>query len=209
VIDAAGVRHETSYGPDGTVTAVTLAGGTPASLTWTYAFDARRRRVGLSDPRGQVMRVVRDGLGRPMRLEAADRWMELSYDAAGRMYRATESSGMVTGFAFGPNGMVSRRTLDATAVDLSSTRSGLGQLEIELEYDGCGRLTSADDGVTPVTRRYDSRGLLLREQTGGSAISWAYDDAGRALRFTFPSGRQLGFERAANGGLERLVDKVL
>ena len=195
-VDASGVRHEVVYSPDGRVITTTRAAGTPSSFTWTHHFDSYLRPESVTGPRGEVMHITRDGLGRPRRIEAASRGVDFSYDDAGRLEQTIESSGVVTQLMYGADGRVERRIVDAAGAAASSTRFGQGTSDIRFEYDGHGNLTLADDGVTPVRRRYDSRGLLLREQTGVSSVAWRYDEAGRPSGFTFPSGRRLRFERA-------------
>jgi RHS repeat-associated protein len=207
-VDAADVRHEMSYTPDGLVDSVARAVGTPTAFRWTNQFDAYRRLASVTTPRGEVLGVTRDAIGRVSRLTAAGRWIGLDYDPSGRAWQSTESSGVVTRLEFATDGQIARRVVDASGAAAASTRAGLGQTAVAFDYDGVGRLVRADDGTTPVERRYDSRGLLLRETTGADAVAWSYDDAGRAVGFTFPSGRHLTFERAPTGGLERIVERT-
>ncbi len=89
VIDAAGVRHESTYAPDDRVESTTLAAGTADALSWTRQRDQFRRIVRVVGPHGTVIEIHRDSLGRPARIDpvGGSGALDVTYDAAGTCHR--------------------------------------------------------------------------------------------------------------------------
>lgn len=206
VVDAAGVRHLATYGPDGEAATVQLGLGTPRELSWELVRDGRRLVTGLDGPRGQVLALEYDDLAQitGVRLPGG---VEVAYtrDLAGRVIEARESSGIRVALAYGPGGCLARRRVDVSRRSAPTARDSLGSSQVDYSYDGVDRLILADDAVTPVARRFDSRGALLLERTGTRAVSWEYDAVGAARSFTYSDGWRIDFERDMSNRVRRVT----
>jgi RHS repeat-associated protein len=204
-IDPAGVVTRYGTAPDGLVDSIVNAAGLPEEQTRTYRRDSERQLVAIDGPRGRILGVDRDAFGRPRIVNSGPERLDVTYDESGRIATIQDRAGAVSTMAYTSEGRLRELSVTEPAAALNSAREG-SSLQLRFAYDGVNNLVRADDGAIPVDLRYDSRGLLLSEASLNTSVAWSYDLAGRPSTFTFPDGRQLEFERRADGHLERVLD---
>lgn len=208
-VGPSGTRRELSMAPDGATREVVLAPGSPDECRWSYARDGAGRVAAVDGPSGRVLEVERDGFGRVTRSRVGDvagrEETHFRYDAGARLIESVDASGLVTRYDYSSSGAVRRASFDSSGVTPPVARQA-SPAGIDYEYDGAGGMVRADDGATPVDRRYDSVGRLLSETVSGRTVRWSYDAAGRPAAFSYSDGRRLEYARASDGRLERIDD---
>jgi YD repeat-containing protein len=168
-------------------TDATGASGLAAVVTgttqiWRYAYDGVGNILRVTGPRTDVVdqtNYLYDSYGNldtvTNPLNQVTRYS--NYDANGRAGRMTAPNGSVTDFSFSVRGWLSRRTVTAGGISMSSDfeYDGVGQLTkvvlpdaswVAYEYDGAHRLTAVSDNVgNRITYTLDLTGNRIGEQT--------------------------------------------
>ncbi len=147
----------TVYNPDGTVQQ-TIDGSQAAT---GYEYDAQARQTKRTGPAGRASLTT--------------------YDPAGLRKTATDPSGRVTTFTYGPSGQPSAVTYsDAGTPGVT-----------DIEYDAAGRQVLMADGSGTSHRAYNAFGQLTSQTTGaGSTIGYGYDGNGNQTSLTYPGAGQ-------------------
>lgn len=175
--------------------------------------------VGIYEEGTTVRTITRDAGGLPSEIRTGTGTLEmaLTWDGLGRVTSLTSASGQTVTYEYGPDFLVSRRTVRDANGDVVAI--------VVPTYDAASRIVeqaTTIDGVT-TTRgfSYDARGRIdgLRDELGnwqrygyadlgglarytspdGRFRTWTYDDAGRLLEATNRAGETLTFGYDAAG----------
>ncbi|MBI5382311.1 MAG: hypothetical protein HZA31_10465 [Opitutae bacterium] len=165
------------YDTEGRMLARTVAIGTAAAATTTYAYDADNHLVSETDPLGRVTRYTYDEDGhRLTQVNPAGRITRWTYDDHGNMTSVTASDGSVTGYEYDANDRQTAVT-DATG---NVTRYA---------YDDLGNVTQITDALGRKTRfNYDGKRRTAALYADGSRETWEYDVLGREIKKVSPDG---------------------
>lgn len=165
------------------------------------------------DPAGDVVgvgdrvRIRRDGLGRPLGIDAVG--LAWDRDAAGRVVGVT-APGVSLGVAREPGGAIREvRVGEAPPVEL--TRDGAGRVvraedadAVAIVRDAAGRVVALDGPAGRLALARDARGLVARIEHRGRAWTYGRDADGRVLSVEASGGARLGVDRDP-AGLPRFV----
>lgn len=174
-----------------------------ASRTFTY--DQRDAPISETDPRSLPTSYIRNGWGEVIQEESAD---------AGKIVYVRNERGLITSRT-DARGIVTTYVYDAAGRQSEISYPNESSLNVVYHHDntdngnpGIGRLTNVSDASGTVHYSYDLLGRRLSETRnidGASfTIQYRYDGAGNVSGMTYPSGRIVGFERYATGGLNQV-----
>jgi RHS repeat-associated protein len=145
---------------------------------------------------------IRNGFGEMIQEVSPDRGTSVYYyDAAGQVSASIDGRGQRIDY-----------TRDILGRVTSKTPVGRPASEVvSFVYDDnangvphVGRLTAVIDGSGPTSFRYDHRGNLLAKgqsvgTTASAELSYQYDLSDRIVQITYPSGRQVAYDRDSKG----------
>ena len=208
-----------AYDKESNLTGVT----DPRDLTSTAAFDALGRVVGTTHPDGGTEATgynkrdeavsytdpievtttfVRNGFGEVIQEISPDRGSSTyTYDAGGQLSAAIDGRGQRIDYVYDILGRVTAKVPvgrpASEAVVYAYDSGGLGSHQL-------GRLTSVTDGSGVTRFGYDHRGNMVQRQqsvgaTSVAVLAYDYDLADRITGMTYPSGRELRYNRDAKG----------
>jgi RHS repeat-associated protein len=172
--------------------------------TISYAYDALGRMTSYTDAKGATFAFAYDLLGRQiLRTEPDTTWQSYTYDVAGRLLVHRKADGKTKTHVYGN---AQRDFL--TRVDYSN-----GEPSRLMEYDRLGRMLSAVNGSSTVTRSYDEAGRLTSETqalAGGPTGSFVYEyntatDDGNLKKHTRPNGSQIDYAWNARNLLDSVT----
>ena len=200
------------YDDEGRLTAETDFGGRRTA----YAYGPGYLPDRITLPDGQVVTIVRDGLGRETERRLADgTTVRYTYDALGNIASATNADAAVS-FERDATGRVVRETCNGRGIE--SRYDPLGH-RVERIVDGADRLQIERDrngapvgyrgfGREPIALRRDSVGReVSRRFAAGVSVEQAYDPSGR--RVSQAVSRVDSAFAAAGAGATALVTRTL
>jgi RHS repeat-associated protein len=173
----------------------------PEGIEVLFAYDGAGRLIEYRDAKNQVTTYEYDLLGRQTRVGYPDGFSEeFAYDEAGNLIEQKDQLGTTVHHSFDD----ANRRISAQA-QAGPGSEVLGPFTESFEWDGAGRLLSAQSGGIVTERSYDSLGRTIAEKVDGREIRYQLDDAGNAETTTFDSGYQVA---RTFDGLDR-VSQVL
>ncbi len=167
--------------------------GTPYDIVEQKSYDASSRLVSETDDNGNETLYTYDGLNRLTKITMPDgEFYTAAYDFTGNAKTYTDARGVVVTQTFDRNNRLTTRTMSGTSVP--------GAISESYTYDGLGRLRTAENDSTKITREYDSRSNITREiqnydpsgaflSSSDRIVSYAYDDASNVDQIVYPGGR--------------------
>jgi RHS repeat-associated protein len=173
----------------------------PGNLRTEYEYDYHGNLQSVTDAEGHHTVFEYDDMGRLLAEISPDRGTTTYiYDSAGNVMQKSDGNGIVSHYTYDAlNRLVYKGYPDA-AEDVSVT--------YDAGANGNGRRTGIANTVEQTAFEYDRRGRLSGEisttATGTFALRRSYSAAGRLLTLTYPSGRQMDYNRYANGKIEGL-----
>ena len=173
--------------------------GNPDGGVETMAYNKRDEQVAFKDAIDVTTTFVRNGFGEVIQEVSPDRGTSIyTYDAAGRMTAEIDARSQRIDYVYD----IAGRLLSKTPVGRPASET------VAYAYDsgayGLGRLASVSDGTGTTQFGYDHRGnMTQRSQSVGSAaaasLTYAYDLADRIVEISYPSGRQVRYNRDIKG----------
>ncbi|OJH37302.1 RHS repeat-associated core domain-containing protein [Cystobacter ferrugineus] len=187
--------------PDATVTRLDYGDGPWAREVIDRAGAATRYDY---TPKG-TLRAVIDPLGRQRRYEC---------DADGRLSAICHPDGSRESFTHNADSHSSTLTLrDGRSVQRELDERGAPRAihwpdgrSVQLRFDPSGRVLSAQDEQTSLSKRYDSLGRLIEEVSGDERITYGYDEAGNLTRMATSGGLRFEYEYDEVGRLRQARD---
>jgi len=175
------------------------------TVTTTKGYDASSRLVSEVDANGNETNYEYDGLNRLTKIIMPDEELyQAQYDSFGNMSQYTDARGVVVTQNFDLNNRIYNRVINDSAVlDDSGAYLGIpGTASEDYTYDGLGRLRTAENDFSKITREYDSRSNVTREfqnidSAGGFPIAsdrevtYEFDLANNTTQLTYPGGREI------------------
>jgi len=152
--------------------------------TISYQYDALGRRTAYTDAKGATFSFQFDALGRlTRRTEPDGTFQTYTHDAAGRLLVHTKADGHTKTHIYG----------NADRDFLTRIAYSNGEAPRLMTYDALGRLLSAANAHSTITRSYDSAGRQTAEaqaHTGGptGTFGYQYDADGNLARHIRPDG---------------------
>lgn len=167
----------------------TGAGTTTNTIVTTATWDDSSRLAAVTDGNTNLTRHGYDSLNRRIRTEHADTTTNyFTFDPHSNLIGSTDANSSVVTYAYDPlNRLTNKLVLRAAGV--------LGTTNETYKYDGLGRMVSAQDDDSLVTRGYDSLSHRTREAAqilpGGPlrTTTSAYDGVGNQTSWIYPGGR--------------------
>ena len=175
------------------------------TVTTAKGYDASSRLISEVDANGNETKYEYDGLNRLTKIIMPDdEFYQAQYDSFGNMSQYTDARGVVVTQNFDLNNRIYNRVINDSAVlDDSGAYVGIpGTASEDYTYDGLGRLRTAENDFSKITREYDSRSNVIRElqnidSAGGFPIasdrevSYQFDLANNTTQLTYPGGREI------------------
>ena len=179
--------------------------GSPLSpIVSSRAYDDSSRLTSETDDAGNTTTYTYDGLDRLLTVTMPDtsQVYTYTYDAAGNLDSYTDPRGVVVDQDFDYAGRLIGRTITNTGLDTDGGTLTYVTSE-SFEYDGIGRLLTAQNNFTKISRQYDSRSNLVKETQNvdyaatptpfpsGSdrIVEYDYDGGDNMSEIAYPSGR--------------------
>ncbi|MHC4443652.1 MAG: DUF6531 domain-containing protein [Planctomycetota bacterium] len=158
--------------------------GTPAgSITTAQSWDDTSRLASRSDGNGNVTSYTYDALNRLTVTTYADTTVQTAaYEVHHNRTTVTDANGSVQSNTYDLNNRLTDRSIALAAGVLDTTVESYA-------YDGLGRLITATDDDSTMTRTYDSLSRVTSETLNGQTTSSIYDGVGNQLSLTYPGGR--------------------
>jgi RHS repeat-associated protein len=181
-------RVASALAPDGGATAL--------------GYDAAGNLASHTDPRTVATSFTFDGFGEVIQEVSPDRGTSTYwYDAAGALTQESDGRGQVLAYIRDPLGrMLTKTPVGQPASEVVSYTWDSGGLAGSYAV---GRLGRVSDGTGLTRFAYDHRGnLISRKQphgAGTATTAWTYDLADRIAQITYPSGRQVLYQRDTQG----------
>jgi len=168
--------------------------------TTTFTYEPVFNQVSsITDPNGNVTRVVYDSKGNPVTItDAQGNATTLTYDARGLLTTVTDALAHTTRFTYDP----ATRNLLATTDPLGNTST--------LAYDSAGNVGASTDAAGRTTQfSYDSMNHLVSvTDAAGGVTRYSYDVAGNLTDVTDANGDITAFEYDAMNRLIRTTNPV-
>jgi YD repeat-containing protein len=164
------------------------------------AYDGLNRIAQVIDPRGVDTSYSHDVFGNLTALNSGDTGSSIfSYDEAGNRTSATDARNVTVNYVY-----------DTLNRPLQVSYPASPQENVTYQYDdvsngnyGIGRLTSFADESGSTSLRYNHLGHMIQRivNIGSASYLWnySYDKNGRITSLTYPSGRQVRYERDPSG----------
>ncbi|WP_340818400.1 RHS repeat-associated core domain-containing protein [Methanolobus sp. WCC4] len=189
-----------------------VAKGTTEELRLQVVRDSAGEVQQINGPKGRVMEVEHDILGRPIIYKygpsgSSEVIVQHRYDAMDNLVWHQDGNGVISQFKYTGDGHIERQEIDRSALQIPAGAAWYhvnGPSLIKFSYDGLGRPTHVADGRSFIRQRYDSRGLLISENTDGLTVSCEYDSASRLSNLKYPNGRTLKYEYDLAGCLTEI-----
>ena len=166
------------------------------SISESSTYDDSNRIFSETDDNGNTTQYEYDGLSRIVKVTMPDgAFYSVVYDANGNPATYTDARGVVVTQTFDMNNRLLDRMINVTGGLPGSTFESF-------TYDGRGRLRTAVNNFTEVTREYDSRSNVVREIQNADyangfpagsnrVVEYAFDLANNNEQITYPSGREI------------------
>ncbi len=164
------------------------ADGDGDDIVTTQGWDDASRLISRTDDNGNTTAFEYDSLDRVTRTTYADGTSSTSeYDVHDNLVGHLDANGSRATFT--------HDSADRTKGGLYIPDTGVSSDTTfqSFEYDGLGRIVSAQDDDSTVTRVYDSLSNLTQETTNGTTVSSTYDSLGNYLTSDYPGGRQVSY----------------
>lgn len=172
-------------------------------LGTTTAYDANDNQVGYTTSAGGTTRWEYDRHNRPTRAVDPNGFNSTwEYDPSGRVIRAADANGVVRIFSYTPGGRLHRASADTSAFlppDQEPLYRPDNVPDSEVEYSPMGAPLRLRSGNHECRYTHDSFGRVLEESCNGKLTRYTYDLNGELASLTYPSGRQLRWERSPLG----------
>ncbi|WP_344634419.1 DUF6531 domain-containing protein, partial [Kitasatospora cystarginea] len=169
--DATGGVTELEYTHFGLPAARTAVDGT----RYTFTHDSELRLTQVTQPQGLTWNYTHDTAGRLTgESDFEGHAFRYAYDAAGQLTERRNGLGQSIVYRLDAMGRVVSKDTDGHVT--------------EYGYDDDGRLLSARDPGTELTRTYDPLDRVLSETVDGRTVSYAYDVRGQVTGRQTPSG---------------------
>lgn len=174
----------------------------PAAGTTNSSYDSQNNQATFKDSKTFTTTYTRNGFGDITKEVSADRGTtSYTYDDGGDLKTVTDGRAQVVTFTRDILGRITDKVptgLTAQAVTYTWDTGGVSG-----SY-GVGRISKIVDASGTTTFQYDHRGnMLVQQQTIGTSTTaqmiYAYDLADRVAMITYPSGRQVQYNRDAKG----------
>ncbi len=178
-------------------TSVTLAAGTSAAATTSYAYDAWSRVIETVDPTGRRTAYAYDAAGRPASTTRVAGAVDRS-----TYYETFDENGQVTGSGYAETDDATTRYAYDRAGNLTAVTDATGRTSY-FAYDAAGRRTGATDPTGAVTRTfYDAAGRMTGLlDAAGRTLEYAYDRLDRRTSETDALGNRTEYAYDAAGRL--------
>ena len=181
VYDGAGrlLRTISSLTSDGTG-----AGAPAGEILQSQTYDDSSRLVTRTDGAGNTTTYDFDARGRTFRVTLPDGKTALTwFDALDNVVSNKDPIGTTAKFTYDLQNRMTRRDMVLASGVATDTTFEVYQ------YDGLGRVLSAQDNDSLVTRGYDSVNHLLYETQDGQTVTYSYDGLDNPRRLVYPGGR--------------------
>ncbi len=187
----------------------------PNGGAWTWTWDEAGRMVGLQDPGGRMLRLLRNADGQVISVDQGGRRTDLERDPAGRLQSVVSPNGASTRVARDAQGRVVGIT-DAAGNLLALERDRSGRLRAvitrtgarwELSSDAMGRVVEVVDPSgrsLGLERDGAGRVIRLKDSVFGST-QLARGGDGEISRVRAPDGRETGLARDGHGRVVRIL----
>ncbi len=181
-----------TYDSLGRSTATSLGNST---VTTSKTYDASSRLASETDANGNTTGYEYDSLNRLAKIIMPDGELyQAQYDANGNMSQYTDARGVVVTQVFDLNNRLIDRDVTGTLIP--------GTTREEYTYDGLGRLRTAQNDFSKITREYDSRSNIVRELQNIDAagnfptasdeeVAYEFDLANNTTKLSYPGGRDI------------------
>ncbi len=181
----------------------------PAQGSTDYTYNDQNQITSVTDPKGLITHYRYDGLGNLVEIISPDTGTTTyDYDAAGNRISSLDSRGVSVNYRYD----ALNRLVEILYPDY------LGQNTL-YHYDdtsggnpGIGRLTSISDASGSSYYRYNALGHVIEKQatTAGTSLTlqYQYGAQGQLVGITYPSGRQVHYERDGQGRLTRALTQA-
>ena len=177
----------------------------PAAGTTTNTYDSQDNLASFKDAKTITTTYTRNGFGDIIKEVSPDRGtLNYTYDDGGDLKTLSDGRAQVVTFNRDILGRVT-----------SKVPTGLTTQTITYTWDtgglagsyGIGRIGKIVDGSGTTTFQYDHRGnMVAQQQTVGSSaaaqLAYTYDLADRITQITYPSGRQVQYNRDTKGRVQ-------
>jgi RHS repeat-associated protein len=166
------------------------------SYTSTFEYDHHGNQATVSGAEGNSTSFTYDDFGNRLTRTSPDSGTTTyTYDITGNLLTKTDANNVTVSYSYD----ALNRLLSVTYPDID--------LNTAYTYDegenAKGRLTSVEDGVSVTTYSYDAYGNLVGEEKviGGGlfAISYGFNNNDELTSISYPSGRQVTYNRDAIG----------
>jgi RHS repeat-associated protein len=176
-------NHATTYTYDNMDRLKTRKDALPLHPTETYDYDPAGNLTRFVDRKGQQATFQYDALNRRTQGIYADATTTFNYDAAGRLFKASDTA---------PNAGTIDFAYDALDQLIQETT---GQGTVAYQYDSLGRRTNMTaNGQQPVIYQYDPASRLTRVEQGALFAALGYDNAGRRTSLGYSNGTTTGYQ---------------
>jgi RHS repeat-associated protein len=194
----------------------TQVDGSGLDIDTLVAYDRSSRVISLTDDNSNITGYTFDSLGREIARTYADSTTHTTkYDDFGNPAKITDARGLVTYNLYDQNDRLKGREFDRSiAMFVGGSVIGTADVTVPTnwdhhsewdefyQYDGKGRVVTANNEFSQVSRGYDSRGFLLSETTNADMdnafpgasdreVLNTYDLAGNLTRCVYPGGRDV------------------
>jgi RHS repeat-associated protein len=216
------------YDAKGRVTQQTLSDGGVYKFAYTLDGSGRVTQTDVTDPRGNVRRIVFNtrgyvvsetlALGKPEQqttayeLDPATNLKTATTDALGRRteltYDARGNATSLTRLAGTPDAVTMAFTYDPAYNQLTSITDALGNV-LELRYDSLGQLTEVEDPLGNIARfTYTATGKMATATDPNGKLTQLAYEGGDVAAITDPLGRTVSMYTDAAGRILALTDTV-
>ena len=162
----------------------------------------------VTDPRSIVTSYNVNSFGALSQITSADSGTStLQYDTNGRRTSKTDANGTTVTYQYDALGRVTKEEYPSSFYWNTTTYFYDGTNYTNGAGNGVGRLTGTQTPLETITLYYDAQGnLAQRTSTVGTALStwYTYDAANRITKITYPTGRNVFYDRDVAGNVTRI-----
>jgi RHS repeat-associated protein len=167
-------------------------------ITQVHRYDNNGRLAYNLDDNGRVTRYEYDAMNRLQKTIFADNTSVAvtEYDNLGRVRSSRDALGTTIANEYDVLGRLTTR-------QISKAKGVQGGTSESYAYDGMGRMISASDANSVITREYGTVNVM-QETVNGRTFTYQFDPLGRQNNVTYPSGMQVTSDYDSNGRLKNL-----